>query len=493
MSADFTFAALLGRRFHITDNTPPNDPLLAYVDNNTPYQWGPGRTQTLAAWHLWQPKNTKPIVIAIVDTGVEDTHPDLKNMMYRDATGAVIGFNALTKAAGATGDDFGHGTHCAGIAAAEGNNGIGVVGIAGWNGNANTSGASAVKIMPVKVLDATGSGDDQGVADGIDWAVAHGANLISLSLGDKMDSAPIAASIARAWNAGLLIICAAGNEGNTNYFYPAADPYSVSVAATTNSYTDEIPYWSTTGAWVNLAAPGENIYSTVPGGAYGLKSGTSMACPCTVGLAALVWAQNPTLKNSEVYQAIRKTVDAYPAYYQRIEAGSGRINSNTALMAVNAAMGRVSGSVTLEGCQNANQAVNFRFRSTDGAMDFTCAANLTAAAGADTGTFTLSNIPAAAYTVSVKGAKWLRKNVSVTVSNAPAAAAALTVRLLAGDSNNDNSVDSADFTALIGAFNSDATFAGSGYDPTADFNCDGHVDSSDFTLLIGNFNQVGEE
>lgn len=491
--ARFNFATPRVHRVHTTaDGTMPNDPFIQFVNGIT-VQWGPRITATNFAWHIWQPKNTRPIVIAIVDTGVDDTHPDLTNVMLRDANGVVIGYNIITKTAGPTIDDETHGTHCAGIAAAQGNNGIGIIGMAGWNGDPNSSDTSYVKIMPVKVLDASGSGTDQDVADGVDWAVAHGANIISLSLGDPMPSDPMANSIAKAWAAGCLVVCAAGNAGNTNYFYPAASPYAISVAGTGYTMDSHIEAWSTRGPWVNLAAPGSEIYSTLPGNRYGPKTGTSMACPHVAGLAALVWAQNPTLKNSDVYNAIFAGVDPYPAASNQIAPGSGRINSFTTLTAVNAAMGSVNGSVTLEGCVNANQTVNLRFRSTDGLLDFTNPVTLTANAGADTGTFTVSNIPAATYTVSVKGAKWLQKNVAVTVSNSPAVASPLTVALSAGDANNDNSVDSTDFGILISAFNSSASVPGSGYDASVDFNCDGLVDAIDFGLLIGEFNQQGDK
>ena len=480
---------------HITDAAVPNDTFLSYpnyINNQAPFEWGPFTTRTVAAWHIWQPKNTRPIIIAIIDTGVDDTHPDLTNMILRDATGNVIGYNSLTQTVGPTLPDHPHGTHCAGIAAAQGNNGLGVAGVASWNGDPNASDTTHVKIMPVKVLDASGSGTDQDVADGIDWAVAHGANVISISLGDTEKSDPIALSIAKAWDADCLIVCAAGNEGNTNYFYPAASPYSISVAATGFDMMDSLPFWSTRGPWVTLSAPGYDIYSTYPGGSYVYSSGTSMSCPYVAGLAALAWAQNPTLKNSDIYNVLVSGVDPYPAASDPIAPGSGRINSYTTLNLVNAAMGTARGSVTLEGCVNANQKISLRFRSSDGLLDFTCPAALTGSVGADAGTFSVSNIPAATYVVSVKGEKWLQKNVTVTVAGSPAAAASLTVSLPAGDANNDNSVDSSDFGILIGAFNSASRIPSSGYDASADFNCDGLVDTTDFGILIGNFNQQGD-
>ena len=124
-------------------------------------------------------------------------------------------------------------------------------------------------------------------------------------------------------------------------------------------------------------------------------------------------------------------------------------------------------------------------------MDFTYSANLSAAAGANTGAFMLSNIPAATYTVSVKGDKWLQSNAIIAI--APASATAnLSVLLRAGDANGENIIDTSDFGLLVGAYNGDSSVPGSGYDPVADFNCDSVVDTRDFGLLVGNYNTVGD-
>ncbi len=149
----------------------------------------------------------------------------------------------------------------------------------------------------------------------------------------------------------------------------------------------------------------------------------------------------------------------------------------------------VSGTVALEGISTSPifpPVVTFTFVSRNHASIITQTPTLGAG-----GTFSLSGIPADNYTLSVKGDKWLRMNVPLDMTGGDVTM--LPVALGAGDSNNDNSVDSSDFTALIGAFNSDMNVAGSGYDPTADFNSDGYVDSSDFTLLIGQFNNFGDE
>ena len=133
---------------------------------------------------------------------------------------------------------------------------------------------------------------------------------------------------------------------------------------------------------------------------------------------------------------------------------------------------------------SAAQSLDFTFRPAAGSA-FTRAVTLDSAGG-----YTVIGLPAAAYTVSIKGVKWLRKNISVDASAANVTNASVT--LLAGDANNDNSVNAIDFGILIAAFNSDSSLPGSGYDPAADFNCDGVVDSSDFGLLIGNYGRVGD-
>ncbi len=145
----------------------------------------------------------------------------------------------------------------------------------------------------------------------------------------------------------------------------------------------------------------------------------------------------------------------------------------------------VSGVVTLEGSAKPAQNVTMNFRATDNGVSQTRTVLLGASGG-----FALTDIPQGKYRLAIKGAKWLQtvQPVDTTTANVTN----VTALLLAGDSNNDNSVDSSDFTALIGSFNSDATIAGSGYDPTADFNDDGHVDSGDFTLLIENYNAAGD-
>lgn len=303
----------------------PND---TYFAN----QYGPKKIMADLAWGIWGP--VAPVTVAIVDTGVDSTHPDLTNKILRDASGQVIGYNALTGSPGPAMDDHGHGTHCAGIAAAEINNGIGIAGIAGWNGQPGSD-TSSTKIMPVKVLSSAGSGTTDGIANGIIWAANNGANVISLSLGGP-GSSTLANAVSYAWNKGCVVVCAAGNSGSSSPMYPAAYLESIAVAAT--DINDALCSFSNWGSWVDVAAPGKGILSTTPtysaGAGYPLNyaylDGTSMACPHVSGAAALIWSTNPMLTNLDVRALIEGTTDPYTPYAGRTIA-NGRINVYRAL------------------------------------------------------------------------------------------------------------------------------------------------------------------
>jgi thermitase len=309
----------------------PNHILEAYATPNDTYyassQYAPQITAANQAWGLWQPK--AQIVVAIVDTGIQNTHPDLTNKILRDASG-VVGYDAFLGARSQAADDHGHGTHCAGITAAQVNNGTGIAGIAGWTGAAGASDVST-KLMPVKVLDSAGSGTDATVANGVIWAANNGAKVISLSLGGG-GSTTLSNAMQYAWDKGCIIVAAAGNSGVATPSYPAAYPTVIAVAATDS--TDTLASYSNYGAWVQVAAPGSNIYSTYPGSAYALMSGTSMATPHVAGEAALVWAHNPALTNADLKRILLENVDPYLPYAgHTIAVNAGRINVYRAIRA----------------------------------------------------------------------------------------------------------------------------------------------------------------
>jgi thermitase len=240
----------------------PNDPRFRDM-------YGMGRIQMSQAWDI--ERGNANIIIAILDTGVDGQHPDLVNKM-------VPGRNFTGGNDDDWGDRQGHGTHVAGSAAAHTNNGIGVVGV-----------GFECMIMPVKVLGDSGGGAASWIANGITWAADNGAHVINMSLGMGAPSSTIRQAMQYALTKGSLPIAAAGNNGNTARFWPAADPESLSVAATDSN--DNRAGFSTHGDWVDVAAPGAGILSTLPGNRYGINSGTSMAAPHVAGLAGLVYSR----------------------------------------------------------------------------------------------------------------------------------------------------------------------------------------------------------
>lgn len=230
-SAGEFLSALPGVRY-----VEPNYLAFAFATPNDPsygQQYGLARIQANLAWDIWQPQRT--VYIAIIDTGIDSNHPDLTNKMRRHSGGAIYGYNTLNNTTNAL-DDNGHGTHCAGIAAAEINNGIGVAGVAAWN-PAVANSRNYVQLMPVKVLSSSGSGSLDSVARGITWAADNGAHILSLSLGAGSGAQQLQDAVNYAWNRGCLVVVAAGNGGSSSPQYPAYYTNSIAVAATDSTDT----------------------------------------------------------------------------------------------------------------------------------------------------------------------------------------------------------------------------------------------------------------
>ena len=299
----------------------PDDPWFSY-------QWGLQKIEAPAAWDLTQGSDT--IKIAILDTGVDINHPDLSNKIVANQN-----FTTSTTA----NDVFGHGTHVAGIAAADTDNSIGVSGV-----------GSTSSIINVKVLGDNGSGYYSWVAQGIIWAADNGASIINMSLGGASASSTLESAINYAWSKGLVVVAAAGNSGSSLPSYPAYYSKVIAVAATDSN--DKLTSWSNYGNWVDVAAPGSSIYSTLKNNSYGYKSGTSMATPFVSGLASLVFTVvSDTNGNKMLNDEVRAQIEANCDYIGISGIGSGRINayksvSNLSSPAPVPLTGTINGMVT---------------------------------------------------------------------------------------------------------------------------------------------------
>ena len=257
----------------------PNDPRLGQ-------QYAMTKTQAIQGWDAM--KGSPNVVIAIIDTGVSKDHEDL-------AAKLVPGFDFVNNDNDPD-DDQGHGTHCAGIAAAITNNGKGVAGM-----------APGCSIMPVKVLSSGGSGTYEWIVNGITYAANNGAHVLSMSLAGGGTSQAMQDALRAAIAAGALPVAAAGNHGTTQKVYPAGYPECIAVANTDQN--DNRNGSSAYGDWVHVAAPGTNIMSCTPGNGYGYSTGTSMACPYVAGLAGLVKSAWPTATVAQLRNQIQNNCD----------------------------------------------------------------------------------------------------------------------------------------------------------------------------------------
>ncbi len=274
-------------------------------DSNFGLQWGLAKINAPQAWDVVT--GSQSITIAIVDSGIDNTHPELVSKV-------VPGYDFINNDPVAE-DDCGHGTHVAGIIGAETNNGLGVAGLY-WG----------ARLMPLKVLKMQSGGcggDYYDVANAVAYAANHGAQIINLSLGGIDDELTMRNAVDYAYGKGCLMVAAAGNNGSTAPFYPAAYDKVIGVAGTT-----ETDGWGgyNHSFYVAVSAPGRNVYSTEPG-YYGYKSGTSVATPHAAGLAALIWSVHPTYTADQVRAHLEQsTVDLGSSGWDEY-FGYGRIDA----------------------------------------------------------------------------------------------------------------------------------------------------------------------
>lgn len=256
------------------------------------------------------------VKVAILDTSIDQNHEDL-------STKVVLQKNFTDSP---TIDDlYGHGTHVGGIVAAVTDNNKGVAG-----------GCPNCQLMNGKVLNDSGSGAYSWVASGIIWAADNGAKVINMSLGGSVKSFTLGNAVNYAWNKGVVVVAAAGNSANSSKTYPAAYTNAIAVAATNNK--DQKASFSSYGAkWVDVAAPGVDIFSTFPNHPYKINkslgydfaSGTSMATPMTSAVAALIWSTPYGTSASQVRTRLESTADKIAGtgtYWSK-----GRVNAANAV------------------------------------------------------------------------------------------------------------------------------------------------------------------
>ena len=271
--------------------------------------WGMTAIGAAQAWAVTT--GTPDVKVAVVDTGIDYNHPDFGGRVAKGKDFINNDDDAM--------DDHYHGTHCAGSIAAGIGNG-GVVGV-----------APNVSMVAVKVLSKSGSGSYEGVANGIIYGADSGAQILSMSLGGPAGSKVIEDAVNYAMSKGVLVVAAMGNDNSERPSYPASAPGVMAVGST--MVGDKKSSFSNFGKHISVGAPGSDILSTVPGGKYKSLSGTSMACPHTAGLAALVKSRFPAFTAAEIRSQIEKTADdqgdaGFDKYF-----GNGRISAVKAIPA----------------------------------------------------------------------------------------------------------------------------------------------------------------
>ncbi len=267
----------------------------------------------------WDVSTGEGVKVAVIDSGVDTAHPDLAGKIVLQKVFATSSID----------DKLGHGTHVAGTIAGVVNNSQGIAGV-----------CPGCQLIIGKALDDDGNGQTGTIAQAITWAVDNGAQVVNLSEGGAQNSQTQASAITYAQGKGAVVVGAAGNSGSQSLFYPAAISSVLSVAATTN--LDQKASFSNYGSWVDVASPGQAIYSTLPTHAYNMQqefpslklnygylSGTSMATPIVSGIAALVWTTPFGTSQTAVIDRITSTADKIAGTGQYWQYG--RVNAAKAV------------------------------------------------------------------------------------------------------------------------------------------------------------------
>ncbi len=285
----------------LTPDATPNDPYYSQ-------QWQLPKIGAPAAWDMTT--GSSMVTVAILDSGVEGANPDLAPLL-------VPGWNFYDNNSN-TSDVTGHGTAVAGAAAANGNDGVGVAGVA-WN----------CRIMPLRIAGTNGLASSSAVASALTWASDNGARVANISYANVTKVTAVISAAQYFQSRGGVVTASAGNLAT---FDPTPDNAHFLLVSATDS-NDALASWSNTGNNVDLAAPGVSIGTTVRGGVYGYASGTSFSAPLVAGVAALVISANPALSGAQVQSVLRQSADDLGAPGWDPSYGNGRVNAAGALTA----------------------------------------------------------------------------------------------------------------------------------------------------------------
>jgi len=457
MRTGWFIAAEPNWRIELADGWNPNDPLY----NQQPALPVIGAPQ---AWGLW--RGSDQFVMAILDTGARLDHKDLQPRLL---PGYDFGNDDNDPS-----DPFGHGTFVSGIAGAVTNNARGVAAVAP-NG----------KLLPVKVFTDAGQGYLNDIIDGVNYAVAQGAHAINLSLGSTNPLGTFEVALNNAWNAGVVIVAAAGNTNNTNPFYPAWYPVCIAVAACNLDGTRSSI--STHGAWVDVAAPSGDVYSTTNSGdnTYGrnTQGATSYAAPFVTAQAAMLYAlvaDGPTDRSRARAQAVRELIETTATAVPGNYVARGMINLQASVQ--KALTVPVRGRVLIQGYAGSynGRTVEVVLRPVGGGSPLaTASGTLNATRDFEVSFFNYLGY----YDLAIRAQGTLLKRVPNARMRYPGVSG-LNLTLIPGDVNGDNVIDDADLLQVLFAFGAN--------NPSVDLNGDGVVDDADLLLVLFNFGLQGE-
>jgi membrane-anchored mycosin MYCP len=292
-------------------------PTTGSATSGTP--WPQQRLNFRSAWPI---SNGTGVTVAVIDSGVDRTQPQMSAIHYADPHNVVTGSSDVE-------DCVGHGTAVAGIIAAPPRSDTSFVGV-----------APGVTLIPVRQTDENGKGSSTGIAAGIDWAVAHGARVVNISAGTSTPSAPIEEAIARARAHDVVIVASAGNDGQTSGVrakaYPAAyaTAYDNVIAVAAVDQSDVVTNFSELGGYTTLSAPGVDVIVPALRSGYRSDKGTSFAAPFVTGTVALMLGANPALTPAQVRARLIATADPPPKTVPDPQYGYGIVNPYRAVTAI---------------------------------------------------------------------------------------------------------------------------------------------------------------